>query len=147
MNMHLHATDFRIYGMRVWLEQPEDGRPYNNEFIRSAQEALCHMAETLCLPGVENPRIKGYKVRVAELEAERDEARQMHKERVFWERAALIEQIDHLDGKLTKLRIAVQALRMIKDPGGHDRDCVYTGGGPCDCGANELRKALAISLL
>lgn len=41
---------------------------------------------------------------------ERDEARQMHKERVFWEKAALNDQIAVLGERLTKMRIAAQAI-------------------------------------
>lgn len=61
---------------------------------------------------------------------ERDEARQMHRERVFWEKATLNEQIATLGDRLTRLRVAAQAVCDSK-PGQYIGDQI-----------DELRKAM-----
>jgi len=53
----------------------------------------------------------GFKIALDMLRAERDEARQMHRERVFWEKAALNEQITNLGERLTTLRDVVKRVR------------------------------------
>lgn len=69
-------------------------------------------------------------IRAQNAERERDEARQMHRERVFYERAMLEEQIKHLGERLTKLRVAAQAVCDCK-PGQYIGDKI-----------DELRRAM-----